>query len=186
MNNDESLLISGCLKGDGQMQRRLYARYSPVMYGVCLRYARDEDEAADILQDGFVKVFTRLGEFRSEGSFEGWIRRIMVNTAINAYVKNKKQRYFEDIDEFNDALEDEKVATDHLQLRDLLRLVQSLPPGYRAVFNLYEIEGFSHKEIADLMGISINTSKTQLMHARRLLQKKIKINDHDNTSANGQ
>lgn len=180
--NDDSLLISGCLKGDGRMQRRLYQRFSHVMYGICLRYAQDEDEAADILQEGFIKVFTRLGEFRHEGSFEGWIRRIMVNTAINAYIKNKKHHLHDDIGDVEDHIEDGRLGTDHLHLNDLLRMVQSLPQGYRTIFNLYDIEGYSHKEIAEMMGISINTSKTQLMHARRLLQKKIRLTENKASS----
>ncbi|MDO9510607.1 MAG: RNA polymerase sigma factor [Bacteroidales bacterium] len=171
--NHEAEIIRGCIKGDGRQQRRLYELYSPRMFGICLRYAQDEDDASDILQEGFIKVFTKLSEFRHEGSFEGWIRRIVVNTAINHCLKNKKHQYHYDLNDVEELIEDEKASFDPLQVLDLLKLVRNLPPGYRTVFNLYEIEGFAHKEIAEMMGISINTSKTQLMHARRLLQKRL-------------
>lgn len=169
----EERLIKGCIEGNARMQKQLYERYSPHMYGICLRYAGDPDEAADILQEGFIKVFTRLEDYRYEGSFEGWIRRIIINTAINHLTRQKKYLGQEDIEEVQGEIMPDPSALDRLQHRDLIRLVQQLPPGYRMVFNLYEIEGYSHKEIAEMMGISVNTSKTQLLHARRYLQRKI-------------
>ncbi len=169
----EERLIKGSLEGNARVQKQLYERYSPAMYGICLRYAGDPDEAADILQEGFIKVFTRLEDYRYEGSFEGWIRRIIINTAINHLIRQKKHQGQEDIEEVYGETMPDPSALDRLQHRDLIRLVQQLPPGYRMVFNLYEIEGYSHKEIAEIMGISINTSKTQLLHARRYLQRKI-------------
>jgi RNA polymerase sigma factor (sigma-70 family) len=169
----EERLIKGSIEGNARVQKQLYERYSPAMYGICLRYAGDPDEAADILQEGFIKVFTRLEDYRYEGSFEGWIRRIIINTAINHLIKQKKHQGQEDIEEVYGETMPDPSALDRLQHRDLIRMVQQLPPGYRMVFNLYEIEGYSHKEIAEIMGISINTSKTQLLHARRYLQRKI-------------
>lgn len=171
--NHETDIIRGCKEGDSRSQRRLYDLYSPRMFGICLRYGQDDDDAADILQDAFIKVFVKIHEFRHEGSFEGWIRRIVVNTAINHCIKNKKHMYHYDLDEVEGMVEDESVNYDPLQVNDLLTLVRHLPTGYRTVFNLYEIEGYAHKEIAEMMGISINTSKTQLMHGRRLLQKRL-------------
>ena len=169
----EERLIKGSIEGNARVQKQLYERYSPAMYGICLRYAGDPDEAADILQEGFIKVFTRLEDYRYEGSFEGWIKRIIINTAINHLIKQKKHQGQEDIEEVYGETMPDPSALDRLQHRDLIRMVQQLPPGYRMVFNLYEIEGYSHKEIAEIMGISINTSKTQLLHARRYLQRKI-------------
>ena len=166
-------IIRGCLKGSLKMQKVLYERFAPKMLGVCLRYARDKEEAEDMLQEGFIKVFMKLGEFRGDGSFEGWIRRIMVNTAINYYLRLRKHFYQQDIKEIEEITEDSQIAFDQLHVKDLLRLVQSLPVGYRTVFNLYEIEGYQHKEIAEIMSISVSTSKTQLLHARRLLQKRL-------------
>jgi RNA polymerase sigma factor (sigma-70 family) len=175
--NDETELIQGCIKGDGRMQRLLYQKYASRMFGICLRYANNEDEAADMLQEGFIKVYLKLAEFRNEGSFEGWIRRIIVNTSINQVLRNKKHQFHQDLEQFEEVIEDTGSLHEQLQVKDLLKMVQVLPTGYRSVFNLYEIEGYSHKEIAELMGISINTSKTQLMHARRLLQKRLLVQE---------
>lgn len=169
----EEKLIKGSIEGNVRVQKALYERYSPAMYGICLRYAKDPDEAADILQEGFIKIFTHLEYYRHEGSFEGWIRRIIINTAINHLLRQKKYKMHEDIEEMNGEIVLDPSAVSRLQHRDLLHLVQQLPAGYRMVFNLYEIEGYSHKEIADMLGISINTSKTQLLHARRYLQRRI-------------
>jgi RNA polymerase sigma-70 factor (ECF subfamily) len=171
--SDETGLIQGCIKGDNRVQRMLYQKYASQMFGVCLRYAIDEDEAADMLQEGFIKVFLKISEFRNEGSFEGWIRRIIVNTSINLVLKNKKHQFHQNLEQLEEVIEDTGVAHEQLNVKDLLKMIQVLPPGYRNVFNLYEIEGYTHKEIAELMGISVNTSKTQLMHARRLLQKRL-------------
>ncbi len=172
MKADEEL-IKGCRRGSEKEQRLLYRKYSARMYGICLRYMKNEDEAKDVLQDGFIKVFTKLKEYRGEGSFEGWIRRIMVNTAINMHIKNKKFNLHTDIDKLELSPKTQELPTDGLHTEELLRLIQDLPSGYRTVFNLYEIEGYAHKEIAEMLGVSINTSKTQLMHAKRSLQKRL-------------
>lgn len=172
-NITESDLIRGCLEGNRRAQQMLYDRFAGKMYAVCLRYTKDEDEAQDVLQDGFIKVFRNLDKFRGDGSFEGWIRRIFVNTAIEYYrkavnmkpVTEKEERTLEDAD---------LSALDNLHEKEIMKLINELSPGYKTVFNLYVIEGYSHKEIAEMMGISEGTSKSQLARAKAVLQKMIK------------
>lgn len=154
------------------MQAALYERFAPRMYGVCLRYTSDPDEAQDILQEGFIKVFRHLEKFRQEGSFEGWIRRIMVNTAIEHFRKRKTLNQVTEKEELS--LESpEENALDRLAEKDIIALIQQLSPGYRTVFNLYVIEGYGHKEIASMLGISEGTSKSQLARAKSVLQKMV-------------
>jgi len=162
-------LIEGCIRGDRKMQYELYQRFSPKMYGVCLRYAGKAEEAEDILQEGFIKVFRKIGSFRSEGSFEGWIRRIFVNTAIEHF---RKKTYLQPITEYEEATGEGKYLSvlDNLAEKDIIQLVQQLSPGYRTVFNMYVIEGYTHKQIADELGISEGTSKSQLSRAKIILQ----------------
>lgn len=168
----EDQLINGCIVGDRKTQQSLYNRYAPKMFSVCLRYAKDYHSAEDILQDGFVKVFKYISKFRREGSFEGWLRRIFVNTAIEHL--RKSINLYPIVDENDrpiDILDD--TVYDQLDHQDLLNMVQSLSPGYRTIFNLYVIEGYSHKEIAKMLDISEGTSKSQLARSRQLLQKKV-------------
>jgi RNA polymerase sigma-70 factor (ECF subfamily) len=151
----------------------LFDKFAPKMLTVCLRYAKDTTEAEDVLQEGFVKVFGKLSDFKMEGSLEGWIRRIMVNTSLDSIRKNKKyltDAKLEDVDYKVMSLES---ASDQLQAEDLLKLVQLLPEGYKVVFNLFAIEGYSHKEIADLLGVSENTSKSQYSRARAHLRMQL-------------
>lgn len=165
----EHELIRGCLRGSAQCQRELYERFAGKMFAVCLRYARTREDAADILQDGFMKVFAKLGQFQFQGSFEGWIRRVMVNTALRAY---QKQRYDFELTGF-ERLPETPVDPDAVAIlseAELLNLVRNLPDGYRAVFNLVAIEGYSHAEAADLLGIQESTSRSQLTKARRYLE----------------
>jgi len=168
----EDHLINGCIIGDRKIQQSLYNRYAPKMFSVCLRYAKDYHSAEDILQDGFVKVFKYIIKFRREGSFEGWLRRIFVNTAIEHL--RKSVSLYSIVDENDKPIDilDESVY-DQLDQQDLLNMVQSLSPGYRSIFNLYVIEGYSHKEIAKMLNISEGTSKSQLARSRQLLQKKV-------------
>jgi len=171
---NEAQLVTNCLAGRADSQELLYRRYASRMFGVCLRYAKNKMEAEDIMQEGFIKVFQNLKNFRCDGSLEGWVRRIMVNTAINYYKSNLKYLQTLDID---DCAHHENVsieATDNISLKTLLNLIQKLPEGYRMVFNLYVIEGYSHREIGDSLGISENTSKSQLSRARKVLQEKLK------------
>jgi RNA polymerase sigma factor (sigma-70 family) len=169
----ESDLILGSIRGDRRMQELLYKTYSPKMYGVCLRYAGNPDDAQDILQEGFVKVFKNLTRFRGDGSFEGWIRRIFVNTAIEHY--RRKVNMYPVTENQENTIEDKDwTAFDRLALKDLLEIIQELSPGYRTVFNLYVVEGYTHKDIGDILGISEGTSKSQLARAKAILQNVIK------------
>jgi len=168
-NISESDLIQGCIKGNRRMQEELYRRFSGRMYGVCLRYASNAEEAEDILQEGFIKIFKKLESFRSEGSFEGWIRRIFVNTAIEHF---RRKKYLQPVTEKEEtSIEGKYISVlDDLAEQDILGLVQQLSPGYRTVFNMYVVEGYTHKEIADMLGISEGTSKSQLSRAKVILQ----------------
>ena len=169
----ESDLILGSIRGDRRMQELLYKTYSPKMYGVCLRYAGNPDDAQDILQEGFVKVFKNLNRFRGDGSFEGWIRRISVNTAIEHY--RRKVNMYPVTENQENTIEDKDwTAFDRLALKDLLEIIQELSPGYRTVFNMYVVEGYTHRDIADILGISEGTSKSQLARAKAILQNVIK------------
>lgn len=169
----ESDLIKGCIEGNRQMQEELYNRFSGKMYAVCLRYANNADDAQDLLQEGFIKVYRNLHRFRAEGSFEGWIRRVFVNSAIEHFRK-KSIELSKVSDKEENTIEDSDVsALDQLAERDIVKLIQDLSPGYRTVFNMYVVEGYSHKEIGDLLGISEGTSKSQLARARSILQKKV-------------
>ncbi|MBK9175361.1 MAG: RNA polymerase sigma factor [Flavobacteriales bacterium] len=168
----ERELIKGCLAGDRRSQEALYARYARRMYAVCLRYARHELEAQDLMQEGFIRVFEKLKDFRMEGSLEGWVRRIMVHTAINQYRRKSFQQ-----ERFGlERLPEDPVEADALGVlgaEELLGMVSSLPDGYRIVFNLFAIEGYDHAEIAEMLGCGESTSRSQLAKARRMLQLKI-------------
>ena len=172
-NISESDLIQGCIEGNRRMQEELYRRFSPKMYAVCLRYAGNAEEAEDILQEGFIKIFKKLDSFRSEGSFEGWIRRIFVNTSIEHF---RRKKYLQPVTEKEEtSIEGKYISVlDNLAERDILSLVQQLSPGYRTVFNMYVVEGYTHKEIADMLGISEGTSKSQLSRAKVILQELVK------------
>jgi RNA polymerase sigma factor (sigma-70 family) len=166
-------IIKGCLDGDRKCQEQLYKMFSSRMFGLCLQYSDNYDDAKDILQDGFIKVFQKLDQFKHKGSFEGWIRRIMINTALERY---RSQLHLHPITESIMRKEDflyEEVF-DRMSANDLIKLVQELPPRYRMVFNLYAIEGYTHKDISEMMGITTGTSKSNLSRARGILQEKVK------------
>ena len=168
----ETDLIKGCIKGNAQCQRMLFEQYAGKMMSVCLRYANDTMEAEDIMQDGFIKVYQYLHQFKFEGSFEGWIRRIIVNTAIRHLEKKKIQ--FKDIDESGaNAPKLDPYAYAHLGQDDLMKLINQLPEGYKVVFNLNVIEGYSHEEIAEMLHIQAGTSRSQLVKARKMQQHQI-------------
>jgi RNA polymerase sigma factor (sigma-70 family) len=169
----ESDLIQGCLAGERRMQEELYRRFSPRMYGVCLRYAGNTEEAQDILQEGFIKVYKKLNSYRHEGSFEGWIRRIFVNTAIEHF---RRKTYLQPVtDHHENTIEGKFLSVlDDLAAKDIMRLIQELSPGYRTVFNLYVVEGYTHKEIGEMLNISEGTSKSQLSRAKVILQGMVK------------
>jgi RNA polymerase sigma factor (sigma-70 family) len=168
----ESDLIKGCLSGDSRMQEELYNRFASKMYAVCLRYSSNSEDAQDLLQEGFIKIFKNLDKFRAEGSFEGWIRRVFVNTSIEHY-RRKVNLISTSEREDNMVVDSSWNALDKLGEKDIIALVQELSPGYRTVFNMYAIEGYSHKEIGHLLGISEGTSKSQLARAKGILQKKV-------------
>jgi len=172
-NISDSDLIRGCMESDRRMQEELYRRFSPRMYAVCLRYAGNAEEAEDILQEGFIKVFKKLDSFRNEGSFEGWIRRIFVNTAIEHF---RRKKYLLPVTEKEENTIEGKYTSvlDELGAKDIMALVQELSPGYRTVFNMYVVEGYTHKEIADQLGISEGTSKSQLSRAKVILQDMVR------------
>jgi RNA polymerase sigma factor (sigma-70 family) len=168
----DSDLLSGCLAGDRRMQELLYKKFAPKMYAVCLRYSNTADDARDLLQDGFIKVYKNIAKFRGEGSFEGWIRRIFVNTAIEQFRKAVTLQTVTETHE-NTFEDREWNAFENLAEKDILAMIRELSPGYRQVFNMYVIEGYAHREIAEVMGISEGTSKSQLARAKTILQKMV-------------
>lgn len=165
----EEDLIEQCIEGHSKAQKEIYDRYSSKMLGVCLRYMKDVQIAEDILITGFMKVFDKIQQFKFEGSFEGWIRRIMVNESLS-YIRKNKKMYLERDIETADSVLDLGTLDGHLEKEDLLKMISLLPEGYRMVFNLYAIEGYSHREIADQLGINESTSKSQLSRARAMLR----------------
>lgn len=168
----ETELIEKCLRNDRQAQHALYQTYSGKMYALCCRYVKDRMEAEDVMVTAFTKIFERINQFKGEGSFEGWIRRVMVNESLSYLRKNKNMYLETDIEEAHRE-PDYHQLENQLEADDLLKLIEELPSGYRMVFNLYAIDGYSHQEIADQLGISENTSKSQLSRARALLQKRL-------------
>ncbi len=172
--NDYDLLRRS-LQGDVASQRRFYERFSRVVYAICMRYMTNTDDAQDMLQECMIKVFQRGKEFRFEGSLEGWIRRVSVNTCLDA-LKKRKLQFTEDLDSVKYNPSHLQVG-DSMEMKDLMKLLMQLPVGYRTVFNLFAIEGFSHAEIADLLQISENTSKSQLFKARQWLKSRLEEND---------
>lgn len=174
---NELQIIAGCKEQKREAQRILYERYSRKMYSICLRYSSDQADAQDLLQDGFMKVFANIGSFQDKGSFEGWLKRIFINLALENLRKKKSiVQTSDDIqnlpDIVDDSTEDEQMYK--ISENELLKMIQGMPHGYSTVFNLYAIEDYSHKEIADMLGISEGTSRSQYVRARQLLQNKVK------------
>ena len=168
---DLKSILNGCLTGEKTDQELLYNRYASAMFAICLRYAKDYHSAEDILQEGFIKVFGKLNDYRGDGSFEGWMKRIFINTAIEQNRKSLTHRYVNLNEEFQISIRPstlEKLLKD-----DLIQVIQTLPNGYRNVFNLYVIDGYNHREIAKLLKITEGTSKSQLARARNTLKKRI-------------
>ena len=167
-------IIEGCAKHDRRAQQMLYDKYSRFLLGICLRYAEDKAEAEDIMQDSFLKIFFSIKDFSGTGSFAGWMRRVAVNTAITHYHKNLKHRYHIDIEEYLTVetgisnFEESFYTSEELYI-----VLNELPAGYRMVFNLYAIEGYKHKEIAEMLGIDTNTSKSQYSRAKAVLRDKL-------------
>jgi len=165
-------IIKGCVAGKPKAQEALYKKYSRKLFGICLRYTKDYSAAEDVLQEGFIKIFTNISSFKGTGSFEGWIRRVVINTALERYRKQFQMYPITDVNESDISMKYENISTD-INAKDLLELVKELPPAYKMVFNLYAIDGYSHKEIGEILNISIGTSKSNLSRARKLLQEKV-------------
>ncbi len=175
----EKEIIMDCVSGKRRAFKLIYDKYAARMLGICMRYCVNKAEAEDVLQEGFIKVFKNINKFRHEGSFEGWIKRIMVNTSINYFHANAKHKNEISLDE---NIESRYAGEDSIEIEDgnigkeiLMKLIQDLPDGYRMVFNLYVFEDYSHKEIAEILNVSESTSKSQLSKARQSLRKKINI-----------
>lgn len=174
INLKEHKLIALCKKGDRAAQKALYDTIAPKMLAVCLRYMSDRETALDTLQEGFVTLFSKLDSYSGEGSFEGWARKIFVNTALMSLRKNDVLKQTEDIGTAWGVAAEDTTAIQDISYKELIRMIGELPTGFRTVFNMYVIEGYSHKEIAEALGISEVTSRSQLQRARTILQGKIK------------
>lgn len=163
-------LVKGCIRKDPAAQRLLFERFSRKMMGICIRYADRREEADDMLQNGFIRVFEKIDTFRGSGSLEGWIRKIVVNESLTFLRKNKLMRLNVDIDDAKYLVPGNNHVGENINEKDLLKMIQQLPTGFRTVFNMYAIEGYSHKEIADQLGITEGTSKSQYSRAKVHLQ----------------
>jgi RNA polymerase sigma-70 factor, ECF subfamily len=167
-------IIEGCARNERKAQQMLYDKYSRYLLGVCLRYAIDKAEAEDVLQDSFLKIFFNIKDFSGTGSFIAWLRKVAVNTAITQYHKNLKYRYHVDIDEYvSGETGSASFEEDFFTSEELYKVLNELPAGYRMVFNLYAVEGYKHKEIAEILGIDTNTSKSQYSRAKAVIRDKL-------------
>jgi RNA polymerase sigma factor (sigma-70 family) len=167
----EELILAGCLKNNATSQEALYNRFSPRMLGVCYRFAKNKEDAEDMLQEGFMKVFTQIYQYRNEGALEGWIRRIVVHTCINNLKKNKKFTDSVDIIYANSIQIKEDMIPSIMQAKQVVECIRLLPLGYRTVLNLFAIEGYSHREIGHLLDIEESTSRSQYTRAKAMLEE---------------
>ncbi len=165
-------IIKGCISGKRDSQEKLYKLFSKKMFGVCMLYTKDYTAAEDVMQEGFIKIFKHIGQFKNEGSFEGWVRRIMVNTALERHRKENHMYAVTDIEKCKNDLSYEDCFS-ALSAQDLMKLIHELSPQYRVVFSLYAIEGYSHEEISQKLSISVGTSKSNLSRARGILQQRV-------------
>ena len=170
----EQQMIALCKKGDRAAQKALFDSLSSKMFPLCIRYMGDRDAAEDVLQEGFISLFSKLDSYSGEGSFEGWARKVFVNTALMTLRRNDVMKQTEDIEIARNVTGSETSALQDMSYKELLDVVAELPPGFRTVFNLFLVEGYSHKEISEILGISEATSRSQLQRARVMLQNKIK------------
>ena len=166
----EEAILKGCLNNEASAQRELYNRYSSKMLAVCYRFAHNREDAEDMLQEGFIKVFTQIHSFEGRGSFEGWIRRIMVHTCINILKRNKKFNESVDLIHATTAIVREEAVPAIIQAKQIVECIRLLPIGYRTVLNLYAVEGYNHREIASMLGIEESTSRSQYTRARAMLE----------------
>ena len=174
---NELQIIAGCKEQKREAQKMLYEKYARKMYSICLRYSSDADTAQDLLQEGFIKVFSSIGTFQDRGSFEGWLKRIFINLALENLRKKKSIiQTSDDIQNIPDVVDDSTEESQMYKISEteLLKMVQDLPRGYSTVFNLYAIEDYSHKEISEMLGISEGTSRSQYVRARQILQDKVR------------
>ncbi len=168
-------IIARCKKMEKKAQRLLYNQYAPLFLGIAFRYSKSKEDAEDILQESFVKILTRINQYSETGSFEGWMKRILVNTAISYYRLSQKHNFHKDFDSIPEtSIEDYEIDNSEFTREELLNSINKLPEGFKVIFNLYAIEGYKHREIAEILGISIGTSKSQYSRARALLQIKLK------------
>lgn len=175
VNEDKAvLLIDRCIDGDRAAQRKMYDLLAPRYFPVCIRYVGDRTVAEDILQEGFVTLFTKLGSYSGVGSFDGWARRIFINTSLMYLRKNDALKMSDDISLARGLKVNEETAIEKLSYKEIISVMTEMPPGFRTVFNLYVMEGFSHKEIAQMLGITESTSRTQLSRGRIWLQERIR------------
>jgi len=171
---EESVLIKKCIRQEKEAQKILFERYAPVLLGICRRYVPNNTEAEDILQEGFVKIYLNLKAFKGVGSLLNWMRKVMVNTAITYYHRNYKHRFHQEIDEAQSSMLPGNELTDLDFTRgELLEVIDSLPRGYRLVFNLYAVEGYKHREIAEILNIDVNTSKSQYSRAKSNIREQL-------------
>ena len=170
---DLNLLISGCRENDPKSQQQLYEQYKSVLFAICRRYIENEQEAEDVFVEGFTKIFQKIRQFEGNGSFEGWMKKIMVNEALQNLRERKKMK-FSDFNIIQMDVQDDFDIESDIGAREILELMSELPHGYRTIFNLYVVEGYKHQEIADLLNISINTSKSQLIFAKKKMAELVK------------
>jgi RNA polymerase sigma-70 factor (ECF subfamily) len=172
--SEEQLMIAGCKRNESQAMRKLYERYAPTMMGICVRYTNDRESAKDVLQEGFIKVFTKIDTFSEKGSFEGWMRRVFVTTALEFLREHRFDISVTDDSDYENSRESFEVSViEKLSAEDIIKCISELPPGYQLVFNLFAVEGYSHAEIAKMLHIKEASSRSQFLHARKLLQTKI-------------
>ena len=174
---DDESLIAGCIKGNQLAQKTLFDSFSPKFFALCLRYMKSTDDAEDVLQEGMVKIFTKLPEYKGKGSFEGWMRRIVVNTCLDQIRKNQKLKFDVSIDKEEYKLSMNAHILENMSANELIEEIKKMPPGYRVVFNMFAIEGYSHQEIAEKLGVKESTSKSQYLRARAYLKERISKQD---------
>lgn len=173
MYSTEKEIINGCLNRKRKAQKALFEKYHAPLMGICMRYSRSRSEAEDVLMMGFTRIFKKISLYSGKGSFEGWMKKIVVHIAIDNFRKNNKYYFHDQYEDLHRELDYAEYIPDNLSLNDIMKTIQELPPGYRMVFNLFAIEGYSHKEIAEMLNISESTSKTQLLKARKKLQDQL-------------
>lgn len=171
---DHEHIIEQCIKGNKESQRALYNEYKDILFAICMRYMGNTQDAEDVFAEAFVKIFKNLGSFKGEGSFEGWMKRITINEALMQLRKNKITKSHSDLDVVHIGVEE--YLDEQLDAEKIIDCMKDLPPGYRTILNLYVLEGFKHREIAEMLGISINTSKSQLILAKKRMIELIKKN----------